>query len=345
MEKKDNNDKKITVNLLSITIIITVAFVIGTIICIILKYSIEKLSKVDQIVLDCCIIIFPIIISVLGVSLFLEATSYRKVLRSEFAEALDALLTGEKQAEYLSKASYDQIFHALQMAYLRELVPNIDKQEIEPISVNLQNIVKQLINGIYIEKDKRDITIRITNNKIHKTIKRTQIFRNKYGIAGHNDFYISIECVEGSEINIKKFTINNKKVSTQLVSVPQYDVCSESSYSCRYEIHETLDTQDRNTVKMEMDYDIPLEDSTSYFVNRYLCKQLEHTITVMSDEPVDFEVNLFALNNNNEHNEDCKYYIDNIAQEENLKTNKKTRVVKFLDWSFPGDGYGFHIKK
>lgn len=307
----------------------------------VLLIILKRFANVDEFAVDCVVIVLQIAISVAGTSLFLEATSFRKVVKEE----IESLLTGESQSKFmLQSLDSKSIFNILHKSFLKESNKDILLSDKTLMRDELQSIIKNVLLSTYIVEDKRKTVITIKDDKIIKTVERTQTFKSYY--REYEPLRLFVECVNGTAVKTESVALNGKKLGLCFECTQQRGQSVNSSYTDIFELTIPLENLDQNKVEIKMSCEIPIDDKSSYFLNTYPCAKLEHTLVVKAEKPIDVEVILFALNKDINKNATIgSYYIEDIGKEnDGSKANTIIKKIHFNNWSFPGDGYGFNIR-
>lgn len=299
----------------------------------------EELTSTRYLILQVLIVVLPIFISVFGISVVLEATNYRDVVRESIK---DIFVNSDEREEIISKLIEPQeLINILQSAVIYNNHADCTKRLI--VSEEFKNSIINAFAPIYIESDQRYTRIEIKEGKCVKKISRKQVVVN---ISKHNGFPFEfrIRCMNDSEVKIKELKINDEVVdatSFWTYRHIEFDQLKVSSYNKEYKFCYMLPKNQKTSIEADLEYELSTNDRSGNYCNRFPCLQLQHRYDVISDKPLKAEFMIFAFGALNEKAKNDYSMTNNSTLNGSGNNYTYNQQIDFNDLSLPGDGYTF----
>ena len=340
-------DKDIDIFQVTINLFTTTKFMVfGGLTCIVIPNLVPDNFLLQHVIIATFLEIAEIIGSTLFsaglVSVLVEISTIKELVKN----ALNNVFLGDLPLDSYSSERLNEINCSI--AAKRG---NVDKEFIKKSIYSLEPRLIELLNGLYYNyynayyvitpDEKRGVF------KKHVTLDYEII--NKYENDNKVCHCVSLYDIEGNETKCNRnFKITNFKINkTDLTSeVEQYTQYSEinaptSSYQYCVKFERKLQNCKSHKIKLEFEYEVPIDDISQIFRTTLPCKRTEHTIYMKND--IDgsnqWKVHGTAFTSFYCRDDESE---NGFHVEQKVDTNLK---INFKNWCIPGAGYVVYFSK
>lgn len=336
---------------LKITTFILSAIILGiVVVAILLKHLTTVYETYTWVgtLIDFVYVCAPIALSIFGITIYQQFTSFRNVINDSIRENSKNLINGNQARDFLLSCKDSEYFFDLFCESIgKEENINISESDVLP---GIVPSIRSLILSSYLELDEMNCQLIIKNNCIEKTVKRHLVIINR---KENDKFVFEIEHLSDCEVVVKEVKVNGTSVLSAIEKkvLENEDAMKETTtYNCVTQISIPLDFHiNRHDIEFEATYSLPITDKVCFFVAKVPTRRLKHIVTVITDlsmgENVYLDLSQFAMVPSVDQQRRGEYILTEIPPntQDNLSNSACVSVI-FNDWSFPGDGYGYLIR-
>lgn len=223
---------------------------------------------------------------------------------------------------------------------------NMDCSKLDNSVYSMEKNLVELVRGLYYEY--HDMTTVLIPDLESKTIKKK--ITVEYNVVNINKIFNQIKFQIGfyknsimteDQVKFTLFQINKVVFTTEDIEtykkMDSIDINGDKYYIFTFE--RELHDCDEHTIRMEYEYDIPIEDLTHTFKIPLPCKKLNHNFIISGKDTDNWNLDVNAFTS--------WFHVSSPMEREFrvISQTKQNSEIKFSNWSLPGAGYVISLAK